>query len=465
MLEELGRQTQNNSEVAERSAVMRSGNEIMKSVVMFSSDAMKQFSTLVQAFDKISFIKQKLKRGIGNAEALRKELSAARREARQALASVASSMTFYVLMGMLINYGLFAKEPEDDETMVTIFLKNLGGSVTGMIPIVRELYSFFVEGYELDNFAYDTFNGLTSAVKNMFDLFARAGSGERVTNQEWMLAMRKFIYAAGQVTGLPTRNIYNQMYGLIKRFSPSAAYEINSMFYGASTGDLTKAIEKGDVSLATTVTQELLAGKGIDAGESVAEEFARLYAEGYSLPRGIPESVTVDDEEVVLNARQAGIVLDKYAEASVQAEGLINSQEFAALDDNGKADALRLLFNYYYYAGVNEATGAYADNRTLLLGETIDISKVAAAYGQLSELKADTDRTGNAIAGTKKAKVQRVVNGLRLTAAQKYILMGFLGYKNANGENTVKSYIRSLGLSEEGQLALLEMCGYDASSK
>lgn len=465
MLEELGRQTQNNSEVAERSAVMRSGNEIMKSVVMFSSDAMKQFSTLVQAFDKISFIKQKLKRGIGNAEALQKELSAARREARQALASVASSMTFYVLMGMLINYGLFAKEPEDDETMVTIFLKNLGGSVTGMIPIVRELYSFFVEGYELDNFAYDTFNGLTSAVKNMFDLFARAGSGERVTNQEWMLAMRKFIYAAGQVTGLPTRNIYNQMYGLIKRFSPSAAYEINSMFYGASTGDLTKAIEKGDVSLATTVTQELLAGKGIDAGESVAEEFARLYAEGYSLPRGIPESVTVDDEEVVLNARQAGIVLDKYAEASVQAEGLINSQEFAALDDNGKADALRLLFNYYYYAGVNEATGAYADNRTLLLGEAIDISKVAAAYGQLSELKADTDRTGNAIAGTKKAKVQRVVNGLRLTAAQKYILMGFLGYKNANGENTVKSYIRSLGLSEEGQLALLEMCGYDASSK
>ena len=79
MLEELGRQTQNNSEVAERSAVMRSGNEIMKSVVMFSSDAMKQFSTLVQAFDKISFIKQKLKRGIGNAEALQKELSAARR--------------------------------------------------------------------------------------------------------------------------------------------------------------------------------------------------------------------------------------------------------------------------------------------------------------------------------------------------------------------------------------------------
>lgn len=465
MLEELGRQTQNNSEVAERSAVMRSGNEIMKSIVMFSSDAMKQFSTLIQALNKISFIKRKIKKNIGNIDSLQKELTTARKEARQAFASVAASMTFYVLMGMLINYGLFAKEPEDDETLVEVFLKNLGGSVTGMIPIVRELYSFFVEGYELDNFAYDTFNGLTSAVKNMFDLFARAASGERVTNQEWMLAMRKFIYAAGQVTGLPTRNIYNQMYGLIKRFSPSAAYEINSMFYGASTSDLTKAIEKGDDKLAATVTQQLLADKGIDADESVAEVFADLFAAGYSLPKGVPESVIVDGEEVTLNARQQGIVLDAYADAALQAEGLISSQDFSELNDEEKASALKLLFNYYYYEGMNAATGAYADNRTLLLGKAIDVSKIAAVYGKLSELKADTDKAGNVIAGTKKAKVQRLVNGMKLTAAQKYILMGFLGYRNTNGESAVRAYVRSLGLTEEMQAALLEMCGYDVAKK
>lgn len=465
MLEELGRQTQNNSEVAERSAVMRSGNEIMKSIVMFSSDAMKQFSTLVQALNKISFIKRKIKKNIGNIDSLQKELTTARKEARQAFASVAASMTFYVLMGMLINYGLFAKEPEDDETLVEVFLKNLGGSVTGMIPLVRELYSFFVEGYELDNFAYDTFNGLTSAVKNMFDLFARAGSGERVTNQEWMLAMRKFIYAAGQVTGLPTRNIYNQMYGLIKRFSPSAAYEINSMFYGASTSDLTKAIEKGDEKLAATVTQQLLADKGIDAHESVAEVFADLFAAGYSLPKGIPESVIADGEEATLNARQQGIVLDAYSDAALKAEGLISSEDFSELNDEEKASALKLLFNYYYYEGVNEATGAYADNRTLLLGKAIDVSQIAAVYGKLSELKADTDKTGNVIAGTKKAKVQRLVNGMKLTAAQKYILMGFLGYRNTNGESAVRAYVRSLGLTEEMQAALLEMCGYDVAKK
>ena len=462
LLEELGRETQNNSEVAERSAIMRSRNEIVKSIVMFSSDAMKQFSTLVQSLNKISFIKRKLKRGIGDKATLERELKTARREARQAFASVATSMTFYVLMGMLINYGLFAKEPEDDETMVSIFLENLGGSVTGMIPLVRELYSFFVEGYELDNFVYDTFNGLTSAVKNVFDLFARAGSGERVTNQEWMLAMRKFIYAAGQVTGLPTRNIYNAMYGLIKRFSPSAAYDINSLFYGASIGDLSKAIEKGDEKLANTVTQQLLADKGIDVSGSVAEVFADLFSKGYSMPKGVPETFTYNGEEYALNAKQSGILIESYAMASAKAEGLVNSEDFIKLSDDEKANALKLLFNYYYYAGINQATGAYGDNRTFLLGEAIDISKIAVAYGKLSALTADTDRSGNVITGTKKAKVQRLVNSLGLTAAQKYILMGYLGYKNANGESLVKSYIGRLGLTKEEELTMLEMSGYAA---
>lgn len=461
MLEVLGRETQNNSEIAERSAVMRSSNEIMKSIVMFSSDAVKQFSLVVQSFNKISFLKRKIKLGIGDVSALQKQLSAARKEARGALASVATSMTFYVLMGMLVNYGLFAKEPEDDETLVEIFLKNLGGSVTGMIPIVRDLYTFFVEGYELDNFAYDTFNGLTDAVKGISDLIAKAGSGERVTDQEWMLALRKFVYATGQLTGLPTRNIYNQMYGVIKRFSPSAAYEIDSLFYGASTKDLNKAIEKGDDKLSSTITQQLLADRGIDASETVAGAFSALYAEGYSLPSGVRDSITYNGEEISLNARQQGIIIDSYEKAAQEAEGLINSAEWDHQSDAVKANALKLLFNYYYYAGVYEATGAYGDSRALMLGEAVDVAKIAIAYGQAAEMTADVDRKGNTISGTKKAKIQSLVNGLRLTAAQKYILMGYLGYKNANGENVVKGYIRSLGLTQEQQNELLEMSGYE----
>lgn len=463
MLEEIGRETQNNSEAAEKSSLMRSGNELIKSIVMFSSDAMKQFSTLVQSLNKIKFIKQKIKLGKGDKATLEKQLSSARKEACGAFASVGASSAMYVLMGMLVNYGLFAKEPEDDESYIEIFLKNFGGSVTGMIPVVRDLYSFFVEGYELDNFAYETVNGLSEAVKNIGTLMERAGSGERVTDQEWMLAMRKFIYAAGQITGLPTRNLYNQIYGLIKRVSPSAAYDINSIFYGASTKDLDKAIQKGDTALSTTIAEQLLSDKGIDASKEVASVFSDLYSKGYSMPKGIPESITYNEEEISLNAKQQGIVIDAYSEAANKAEGLINSADWESLSDDAKANALKLLFNYYYYYGINKATGAYADNRTLLLGSAIDITKIASAYGKIAELTADTDKKGNVISGTKKAKVQRLVNSLRLSAAQKYILMGFLGYKNSNGESSVTSYIRNIGISQDMQTALFEMSGYEVS--
>ena len=463
MLEEIGRETQNKSAAAEKSSLMRSGNELIKSIVMFSSDAMKQFSTLIQSLNKIKFIKQKIKLGKGDKATLEKQLSSARKEARGAFASVGVSSAMYVLMGMLVNYGLFAKEPEDDESYIEIFLKNFGGSVTGMIPVVRDLYSFFVEGYELDNFAYETINGLSEAVKNIGTLMERAGSGERVTDQEWMLAMRKLIYSAGQITGIPTRNLYNQIYGLIKRVSPSAAYDINSIFYGASTKDLDKAIQKGDTALSTTIAEQLLSDKGIDASKEVASVFSDLYSKGYSMPKGIPESITYNEEETSLNAKQQGIVIDAYSEAANKAEGLINSADWASLSDDAKANALKLLFNYYYYYGINKATGAYADNRTLLLGSAIDITKIASAYGKIAELTADTDKKGNVISGTKKAKVQRLVNSLRLSAAQKYILMGFLGYKNSNGESSVTSYIRNIGISQDMQTALFEMSGYEVS--
>ncbi len=250
---------------------------------------------------------------------------------------------------------------------------------------------------------------------------------------------------------------------MIKRVSPSTAYDINSIFYGASTKDLDKAIQKGDTALSTTIAEQLLSDKGIEASKDVASVFSDLYSKGYSMPKGIPESITYNEEEISLNAKQQGIVIDAYSEAANKAEGLINSADWASLSDDAKANALKLLFNYYYYYGINKATGAYADNRTLLLGSTIDITKIASAYGKIAELTADTDKKGNVISGTKKAKVQRLVNSLRLSAAQKYILMGFLGYKNSNGESSVTSYIRNIGISQDMQTALFEMSGYEVS--
>lgn len=49
---------------------------------------------------------------------------------------------------------------------------------------------------------------------------------------------------------------------------------------------------------------------------------------------------------------------------------------------------------------------------------------------------------------------------MNLTATQKYMLMGYLGYKNVNGERQVKTYIQSLKLTKTEKETLFEMCGY-----
>lgn len=45
-------------------------------------------------------------------------------------------------------------------------------------------------------------------------------------------------------------------------------------------------------------------------------------------------------------------------------------------------------------------------------------------------------------------------------AAQKYIIMGYLGCTNVNGEAQVKAYINRLKLTKEEKAELLKYSGY-----
>ena len=47
-----------------------------------------------------------------------------------------------------------------------------------------------------------------------------------------------------------------------------------------------------------------------------------------------------------------------------------------------------------------------------------------------------------------------------MTAAQKYMIMGYLGYSNKNGGGIVKAYINRLQLSKSEKETLYTMSGY-----
>lgn len=65
--------------------------------------------------------------------------------------------------------------------------------------------------------------------------------------------------------------------------------------------------------------------------------------------------------------------------------------------------------------------------------------------------------------GTRKRKIQAYVNSLKLSAVQKYMVMGYLGFSNLNGEMQVKAYINRLSsLTTTEKAKLLEYSGYAA---
>ena len=82
-------------------------------------------------------------------------------------------------------------------------------------------------------------------------------------------------------------------------------------------------------------------------------------------------------------------------------------------------------------------------------------------YFDAKDFEADYDINGNVISGSKKAKVTKYVKSLKLNATQKYMVMGLLGYKNANGKAQVRSALIRAGYTGDALKEMLELCGYD----
>ena len=116
----------------------------------------------------------------------------------------------------------------------------------------------------------------------------------------------------------------------------------------------------------------------------------------------------------------------------------------------------------YYNLALEDLLGVDLENKNLLFAEAIEIEKLAIIIASARELSADADKNGKIISGSKKAKVQAYINSLQLSAVQKYMIMGYLGYSNEKGKNQVKAYIQRLHLSKAQKEQLFTYSGYAA---
>lgn len=464
LAEEVIRDTQSNSTIAEKSGLMRNKNGIVRWFTMFTADSMKQLSRLVESIGEYNALKRRIKAG---EKGLENSLKALQKKVAKTSTAVLVSNMMFVLIGQLFKW-LYDKDREDKNGNEISFIQdvalNFGGQIAGLLPVVRDVYGYFVDGYDINGFLYGTINDVLGATDDIVEVFSKLIKGEATDTPDFMGPLKTSINAFGQIFGVPTRNIYNVVYGLTKRFSPETAYKINNVFYESNfKGDLTKAIEEGDSELAQTIVSLMMKEDGIVSDSKVQAKIVDLYSKGYSvLPKSVNDSITYNGEEYSLTNKQSARFKEVYGQATEKVSSLFDDNQFASLNDECQAKSIKFIYDYYWQLATEDLLGEGLEEKKLLFGEAIPIEKLACIVSYCESLAAEKDNNGKTIAGTRKNQVVAFINRQRgITSAQKYLIMSYLGYKVTTGESVIRSAVRRLaGLTNSQKTKMLAYCGY-----
>ena len=462
LLETVIFETQQNSMATERSQAMRSHSEIVKALTMFSSDAMKVIGRVLDGFGEISALKARIRIAEGSEKtSFEAKLKVAQKKTIRSIAALVSTSVFMACVAQAFK-SLYKKD--EDEKVLESMAFDAVGNLLGGLPIIKDIYAYLMEGYDINNYAYNSLNSLLESAGDIIDTAYNVVEG-KATTQQIASGTRSMVYAVGQLLGLPVRNLYNTIYGLINRFDSATAYKIDNAFYNKSySSDLNKALEEGNERLVATISGIMLNENIGDITDGASrKELNRLVLGGYNvIPSAIKDSVSINGEETALTNKQKKAFNNVYSIAHEALASLVKQPLYDNASDETKAKAIKFIYDTYYDVALQDALEVDVDNKNVLFAEAIDIEKLALIIATARSLTADKDKKGNSISGSKKAKVQQYVNSLKLSAAQKYMIMGYLGYSNNNGELKVKTYINRLALSKSEKEALYKYSGYVA---
>lgn len=446
MLENVILETQQNALATERSTAMRSKNEVLRTLTMFSADSMKNIGRFIDAACECAALKARLKNCSPEERAdLEKRYVAAKKRLGKATAANIGTAIFMALIAQGFRF-LYDRDDEDENIAQNMALDALG-NLLGGLPVLKDLYALLAQGYDIDSYAYSAVNDLVTSVKDVCEesvaMFVEGKS-------RLPAALRKMTFSAGQVTGIPTRNIYNVVSGLTKRFAPTVYYRVFQSSFGTpKTSDISDAWKKNNESLANAATDRVMFSRGFSVSEEQTKILAAMVKAGGTLPSSTPDYITTGGMRSELSRKQKADFNAVYSEAADAVDDAIKRGKYADLTGEMKAGALSLTYRFYYQKAQAEALGAEG-SRLYLIGSAVPIEELAKAAAVASSY-AGSER---------KEKITAYVKRLNLTAVQKYMIMGYFGYKNKNGEQAVKLYISRMGLSKADKSRLLKYAGY-----
>lgn len=133
-----------------------------------------------------------------------------------------------------------------------------------------------------------------------------------------------------------------------------------------------------------------------------------------------------------------------------QAVGILgNNATYKKMDEKAQNSAYNKLTEYYYEVCLANLNDAKLDTKYTLYG-AINATDIVVYLTEISNIESDKDKKGNTISGSRKEKVQKYIQGLRITTQQKYILSYLAGYAPTdNGKSAISKYLKNNGYTQK----------------
>ena len=462
LLEKVIFETQQNTLMTEKSAAMRAG-QILKALTMFSSDAMKVVSRVIDGYGEIVSITTQMKMG-GDKAQLKIRLRAAWKKELKAVLAMFLNCVWMTAVARLFSHiynkdeqdspiwKLIGAEDESEPHVMKIAIDMINGMVSGL-PVVRDVMSFITDGFEPEDMTYSAVNDLMSSVSSLVKGIAGG------TSADMMRAMRQLTYSVSAFLGVPSRNLYNAVYGFTKRFNEPAAYRMDEIFNDKNyRSDFYKAIDDGNNQMADYLLGLAVGERiGEELDKDVFNELLRLSKEGRKImPKEVPTKITIDGEERILTPEEQATIQEKIFGCNDALSAMMSTARYQYYDEETKEKAVNYVFDLYRDKAIYETIGVRRMGDSALLG-AISANTLSYLY-----IKTDGEHTRANVVGT--------ILKTNCNANQKLLLIYAKGYSLKDGEingisaNEAKErlakYINTLKISKARKMELAQKCGF-----
>lgn len=460
LLEKVILDTQSNALATEKTSAMRSESEVAKMLTMFRADSMKVVTRVFESVGELRMLKAN--------NASETEIKGAQVKVAKSVAALVMVSAFMATLAQLFRW-IYNKEQDEDRVLVDVAVDFAGNLLSG-VPLLSDLWDYFIDGFEPSSMALDVVFTLAGGVNSITkDLFDAIFSEDKPSRQKIMRDLRTVLYGACQFVGVPVRNVYNMVTGVIGNISSEAEYRIDDFFNENNYySDLKEAIEKEDLAKVDFLFS-LAYGKqfGNSVSDATVEELNRLAKLGKDyrvLPKTIPDKITRDGIEYELTDNQKQDILTQYEKVNAAIDKLITLSSYKSLSDEKKVERLKYYYDKYFDLAVTSALGLAKSNEQLMYS-AVGFDTYAKFHFATKGIKSDKDKNGNTISGSKRKKTIQAIDKLKLPEEKRLILIASKGYALTENERSkLVRYINGLKLSATTKNALAELCGLEVKN-